>query len=173
MQIPSELPNCSLCLDAISPEKKESNTALTTVPLSAALICGHIFHDECIKKWFATLNKNQEPHCPLCRTVVPKNNTSKQLTSTIHDLAFSNLQSNVRGEIVQSPEGDFDFRFSSPNPVPFLPQVHPQDLILDTLYQEGIINADGTVPIQLPHLPVLEEVHLTGGSIPIYLTDSL
>lgn len=46
---------CSICLDVIHAEQLR------------ILSCGHLFHKDCIKQWFAFTRK-----CPLCRTKQPK-----------------------------------------------------------------------------------------------------
>jgi hypothetical protein len=49
---------CSICLDELEPE----NTSLIHKNVTT-LVCGHLFHKKCIKKW---LHKNNQ--CPYCRT---------------------------------------------------------------------------------------------------------
>ena len=52
---------CSVCLDSI----KDSNVAL---------MCGHVFHDDCINGWIQTCNDEAKVSaCPECRTkIVPQ-----------------------------------------------------------------------------------------------------
>lgn len=47
---------CSICLDAIKEDKS----------IETLEYCSHIFHTECIQKWFL-----RQANCPLCRVSVP------------------------------------------------------------------------------------------------------
>jgi hypothetical protein len=49
----SDTEDCSICLE----NTKENDTQL---------ICGHIFHNECLREWL-----NEHTTCPVCRAILP------------------------------------------------------------------------------------------------------
>uniref|UniRef100_A0A8R1DXT1 RING-type domain-containing protein n=1 Tax=Caenorhabditis japonica TaxID=281687 RepID=A0A8R1DXT1_CAEJA len=55
--------SCSICLGSLKQKDKVS-----------ALVCGHIYHHECISKWMAA-----KKQCPSCRRPVPKNGFVEKL----------------------------------------------------------------------------------------------
>uniref|UniRef100_A0A6C0ACQ2 RING-type domain-containing protein n=1 Tax=viral metagenome TaxID=1070528 RepID=A0A6C0ACQ2_9ZZZZ len=59
-----ELTHCSVCLENLQQIKEKSK-----------LICGHIFHKECIDTWFK--NTKSYTTCPICRKVEPNINYLK------------------------------------------------------------------------------------------------
>ena len=62
---------CSICLNPPSESSIETN-------------CGHFYHQECLDRWFSTINKNI---CPLCKKEVNYmvNADGKQLAVKICD----------------------------------------------------------------------------------------
>lgn len=51
---------CVICLEDFGEE-----TLVKVLP------CHHIFHVECIDKWFYSLSENKDPFCPVCRVKHP------------------------------------------------------------------------------------------------------
>ena len=73
-----EYPSCTICLMEVA---KDEDTIL--VP------CGHMYHEECIIKWFKLNNK-----CPVCRFELTENQTNRE--------DIRNNQINVNGNVNNS-----------------------------------------------------------------------
>ena len=61
--------NCTICSD-----KFESESMVAT------LICGHVFHSDCIKEW-----GHYSPTCPLCKKLIPLASRKRKSSDIIND----------------------------------------------------------------------------------------
>lgn len=82
--------HCSICYENF--EKKGK---------IAKLSCGHLYHPECIKKWFGT-----KRDCPMCRKIFNENNGQQkfQNISSDYDPRFGNLLLRYQNTITLDPE---------------------------------------------------------------------
>jgi hypothetical protein len=66
---PANVPNteftCSICFDGMNSKVEENSKAKVEENQITVLACAHLFHTECIDRWFSQ-NHNT---CPLCRRV--------------------------------------------------------------------------------------------------------
>ena len=63
---PDVFPECSICYNSIKLNK------------CCKLGCSHIYHMNCIDKWFGKQRSNQQPlSCPMCRSYLNSQNPTK------------------------------------------------------------------------------------------------
>ncbi|CAO3614971.1 unnamed protein product [Cunninghamella blakesleeana] len=70
---------CSICIDPLQQE-----------PM-AALTCGHVFHKDCVTKWFSQPQQNK---CPLCNKITHRNSVIPLFMDTKQDNTLSNKNNN-------------------------------------------------------------------------------
>jgi hypothetical protein len=54
-----ERPQCRICLELLS-----------TQPPVMAITCGHVYHTECIEKYWSTIDDSRPKKCPLCNYII-------------------------------------------------------------------------------------------------------
>ena len=55
---------CSICLDPFQFADRNRITSDIELSVVSKLLCGHVFHYNCVKKWLKSTSKNE---CPFCR----------------------------------------------------------------------------------------------------------
>lgn len=89
--------NCSICGDELSSKYTHK------------LVCGHIYHYECIMKTFQNTNNIHSKNCPYCRKntgYLPIVKGLKKIVPGIHIDFISNIQSQ-QSEIIENNKCSF------------------------------------------------------------------
>lgn len=57
-----ELEDCVICMEVF-----KAGEAIMEIPT-----CKHFFHQECCKRWFHSVNQEEQKRCPLCNDILTK-----------------------------------------------------------------------------------------------------
>jgi len=87
-----EKATCSICLEnvvfhdfKINPKKRRQIKLKTLKTMGERLVCGHFFHQDCIKKWFLNLETDASNNCPMCRQQVRFSNRGLMINRSLYN----------------------------------------------------------------------------------------
>ena len=83
---------CSICLEnvvfydfKINPKRRRQIKQKTLKSMGERLVCGHFFHQDCIKKWFLNLETEASNNCPMCRQQLRFSNRGLMINRNLYN----------------------------------------------------------------------------------------
>ncbi|OMO84646.1 Zinc finger, RING-type [Corchorus olitorius] len=67
---------CSICYEDLKPAVEN---------LQSISVCGHVFHEHCLQRWFSSSSKSSSYNCPLCRKRCAKAQSTRLYFQSVED----------------------------------------------------------------------------------------